>query len=330
MKRTTLFSIMSAVLLSASPVFAVSIQWAPVGNPGNAADTAVMSYDGTSGYGSVSYNYNIAEYDVTNSQYAEFLNAKDPDGTNSLGLYCASVEGSFKGISFAGGNAPGSKYELVPGRENHPVNYVSFYDAIRFANWLNNGQGNGDTETGAYTLGPLGAGGLPINGDSITRNAGASIFLPSEDEWYKAAYYDPTTDSYFQYPTSSNTAPLATGPTGALNAANYENAVGDLTNVGAYSGTVSPYGAFDMGGNVFQWNESTFLGTSRGWRGGAFNLLDYNLLSTERGTFGLADNDTSEVVGFRLVSVPEPSTISVATSAVAGIFAYGFCRLRRR
>ncbi len=70
-----------------------------------------------------------------------------------------------------------------------PVNYVSWYDSIRFANWLNNGQGTGDTETGAYTL--LGGTPTPSNGVSITRNAGATWFLPSEDEWYKAAYHQP-------------------------------------------------------------------------------------------------------------------------------------------
>ena len=63
----------------------------------------------------------------------------------------------YGGISFNAGNANGSKYSVISGSGNHPVNYVSWYDAIRFANWLNNGQGSGDTETGAYTLGTLGS-----------------------------------------------------------------------------------------------------------------------------------------------------------------------------
>ena len=45
---------------------------------------------------------------------------------------------------------------------DHPVNFETWYDTIRFANWLNNGQDSGDTETGAYTLGTLGAGGIPV------------------------------------------------------------------------------------------------------------------------------------------------------------------------
>ncbi len=96
---------------------------------------------------------------------------------------------------------------MISGDGNHPVNYVTWYDAIRFANWLNNGQVPGSTETGAYTL--LGGTPTPSNGNSITRNAGATVFLPSENEWYKAAYYNPATSSYFQYPTSSNTVPTA-------------------------------------------------------------------------------------------------------------------------
>ena len=80
-------------------------------------------------------------------------------------------------------------YTAKPNMGDKPVNFVSWYDAIRFANWLNNGQGDGDTETGAYTL--LGGTPTPSNGSSITRNPGATWFLPSEDEWYKAAYYQP-------------------------------------------------------------------------------------------------------------------------------------------
>ena len=93
-----------------------------------------------------------------------------------------------------------------PGTEDYPVVNVTWYDAIRFANWMNNGQGNGDTETGAYTI--LGGTPTPSNGDSITRNP-ARQSMPSENEWYKAAYYDPTTTSYYLYPTSSNTPPTA-------------------------------------------------------------------------------------------------------------------------
>ena len=80
-------------------------------------------------------------------------------------------------------------YSTIAGRDNLPLNYVSFYDSLRFSNWLQNGQptgaqGNATTEDGAYTITSAG-----IANNSITRNAGASIFLTSENEWYKAAYH---------------------------------------------------------------------------------------------------------------------------------------------
>jgi sulfatase modifying factor 1 len=131
---------------------AVTIAWSPVGDPGNANDPFTLGL-----YGSVGYSYNIGTYDVTNNQYVEFLNAKDPTGANVLGLYSAgSVIGmsnaTFGGINYNAGAADGSKYSVISGNGNHPVNYVTWYDTLRFANWLNNGQGNGDTESGAYTL----------------------------------------------------------------------------------------------------------------------------------------------------------------------------------
>ena len=69
------------------------------------------------------------------------------------------------------------------------MSYVSCFDALRFANWLHNGQGSSDTENGAYTL--LGGTPMPTNGASVTRKPAATLVLPSEDEWYKAAYFDP-------------------------------------------------------------------------------------------------------------------------------------------
>src|SRR5688572_11998932 len=89
---------------------------------------------------------------------------------------------------------------------------------MRFVNWLNNGQGAADTESGAYTL--LGGTDTPTNGSTVTRNASTAIALPSEDEWYKAAYYDPASESYFDYPMSSDATPACTASTAAPNAAN--------------------------------------------------------------------------------------------------------------
>ncbi len=98
----TLFAagVICLTVLALQPASAVTIQWSAVGNPGNAADPTVMTTDGTSGYGAVAYNYNIDKYDVTNSQYVEFLNAKDPNGTSPLQLYNSHMSDPTGGIAY--------------------------------------------------------------------------------------------------------------------------------------------------------------------------------------------------------------------------------------
>ena len=84
------------------------------------------------------------------------------------------------------GSSGNYTYSVMNSTSNRPISYVSWFDAARFANWMTNGQGSGATETGAYTL----AGGQ-IFGNVPAANAGASFRMPTEDEWYKAAYYSP-------------------------------------------------------------------------------------------------------------------------------------------
>ncbi|MDX2017195.1 MAG: CARDB domain-containing protein [Planctomycetota bacterium] len=232
-----------------------SVPTVPIGNVGNAADFT--------GFGAVSYAFNIGQTEVTNTQYAAFLNAvaaADPNG-----LYNTEMAGTFGGITRAG--APGSyTYATISGRENNPVNFVSFWDACRFANWMHNGQptgaqGAGTTEDGAYTLTPTG-----IANNTVTRNSNWRWAVTSEDEWYKAAYFQPTSaggdsDNYWLYPTSSNNAPT-TGQ------ANFNNAVGNTTAVGSYPANY--YGTFDMAGNAWEWNEAVLSAIYRGLRGGSF------------------------------------------------------------
>ena len=168
-----------------------SISLVPVGNAGNAPDPATGNL-----YGSVSYNYSIDAYDVTLAQYTVFLNAVAK--TDTYGLYNIYMGGandyySTQGIMQSG--SPGSYSYSVTGSNpqaaNCPAFDVTWFDAARFCNWLQNGQltgvrGTGTTETGAYTL----------NGDTTSgtesRNANAKYFIPSENEWYKAAYYNPS------------------------------------------------------------------------------------------------------------------------------------------
>lgn len=185
MKTLQSLSVVLLAVLCVSDADAAAINTVPVGNPGNAGDAPS---NGT--FGAVGYSYRIGRTEVTNAQYAEFINSVDPAGMNTLALYNSKMSSdAFGGITLNGAAANGSKYEIKSGRANNPVVYVSWYDSIRFANWLHNGQGSGDTETGAYTLGTLLPFGQPLNGESIVRNEGARWWLPSENEWYKAAYH---------------------------------------------------------------------------------------------------------------------------------------------
>jgi formylglycine-generating enzyme required for sulfatase activity len=196
-----------------------------------------------------------------------------------------------------------------------PVNFVSFYDSLRFANWLNNGQGIGDTESGAYTL--LGGTPTPINGPIVIRNPTATIFLTSEDEWYKAAYYSAISTSYFDYPAGSDTPTACTAVSALPNRANCQGVVGNLTNRGSYTGSASPYGTFDQGGNLWEWNEAIVNVTSRGTRGGSWFNGGSSLSATSRFQNGPAIENN--VTGFRVAAIPEPGTGFLVIAGLLGL-----------
>src|SRR6185295_10609368 len=99
--------------------------------------------------------------EVTNDQYAEFLNAKAK--SDPLALYDTNMDSNVRGGITRSGVNGSFTYTTKANMCHKPVNFVSWYDSIRFANWLNNGQGNGDTETDSYALGALDAGGIPVN-----------------------------------------------------------------------------------------------------------------------------------------------------------------------
>jgi formylglycine-generating enzyme required for sulfatase activity len=273
----------AALITSASA--SVTMDWVTVGNAGNAADPLT-------GYGAVGYEYKIGKYEVTNAQYATFLNAKAKDtSTESLWYPHYNV------ITRSG--ASGSyTYSVHNTLANRPVYYVSWFAAARFANWMVNGMGSGSTETGAYTLNSLNSG-------IITKNVGAQIYIPTEDEWYKAAYYNSTTSSYSLHANGQNTITTAD--------ANYNNSVGTTTNVGSYTEVSSFYGTFDQGGNVWEWNDAVMSTYERGVRGGEYYYGGYDGVGYFlRSTFRMSQPHTSNSgyhVGFRLAAVPEPSSM---------------------
>ena len=303
-----------------------TIEMVTVGNVGNAADPEDGDNinPGVQNFGAVNYEFSIGKYEVSLVQYARFLNAvaatNDPhqlyNGLMATDLRIAGIErsGSFGNYTYS-----------VIGSGDRPVTYVTWFDAARFCNWLHNKcpigvQDASTTERGAYTLDGAINGGL-----DITRNPGAKYWIPSENEWYKAAFHDPRLeaeggppgdDFYWLYSTMSDTVPENDiGPLPLANQANYidgggysvtQSLIEDpnqnyLTDGGSYEGSAGPYGTFDQGGNVWEWNDAVISVSERGLRGSSwFTTDEFNLRSSLR-NFS-EPGVGSETIGFRVAS----------------------------
>jgi sulfatase modifying factor 1 len=325
------FSIAAVALLGslAIPAHAqVTLDWVTVGDPGNAADTTT--------YGAVADSFRIMKFEFTNQQYTAFLNSVA--ATDTYSLYNTSMGSNARGGITQSGASGSYTYATRANMGDKPVNHVSWFDAARVANWLmNGGTSSSSTETGAYTLGGA------TSGDAVAVNPGATFYIPTEDQWYKAAYYKGggTSAGYWDYATQSDLAPTAVtadgtgigsaGSTG--NFANYNNGAswsgqtGNVTTVGTNGGP-SPYGAFDMTGNVAEMNDLTgAAGSSRGRRGGGWNNDAF--VSSSSSTDTISPSIHAGGLGFRLAAavVPEPSTYAMA---LAGIACGGYLVRRRR
>lgn len=320
-------SALAAVTLALPAPAAVVIDWVPVGNAGNAADS-------TTGHGAVGYDYQIGKYEVTIGQYTEFLNNAAKSDPYALYNPSMASDGNIAGISRSGSNGS-YEYEVMGGGDR-PIAYVSWFDAARFCNWLHNGQGAGSTETGVYNLNGATSGIFLAQPD-------ATVWIPTENEWYKAAYYDPTPgagggDNYWLYPTRSDelagntigdpySANYHDGDYATTQSVSYSSGQNYLTNVGAYgSNSSSYYGTFDQGGNLWEWNDAVVSGSYRGRRGGSWNYSEEYLRPWNRYDVNRYDpSEESSQIGFRVASVPEPGAMVLVM--LSGVVA--FARRRR-
>lgn len=301
-------AILLASLLTGSALQgSLTIPTAYVGDVGNVAHQPT-------GYGSVNYGYYITRYEVTFGDYATFLNAvatqTDPYGLyNPTGFIVEGIERS--------GDTGAYTYAAKAGLEDVPVYGVTFWNAARFANWLS----TGGTETGVYLLN----GNPTPNNASITRDATAwaagGIALASEDEWFKAAFYDPTLNNdeggYWKYPFKSNT----------INAGDavFDNITNGPRSNAVYSDKTSHYGTFHQAGNLDELSDT--IGTVNASQPGDGRLLKggswatpnvpeqiYRLEASFRGPATLPTQQ-SRTIGFRLTSLQPISHAGSDTTA---------------
>lgn len=315
-----------ALLLWSAPAAALPPELVPVGAPGNPGDPAYFDY------GAVAYAFEIGRYEVTNAEYAAFLNAVAAEDPHAL--WVPSLGSSaLGGITRSG--SPGSyAYAVKAGFAWRPVLFVSFRSAARFANWLHHGMPTGPgaaalIESGSYD---------PTAEEPTVRLPAATWVIPDRNEWYKAAYYFPGDalggPQWFDYATRSNVAPAQSVCSGSgavtnpgANVAVYGQScnwngstTGNVVEVGATGGP-SVFGTYDQTGNapemVVRAEYPGVLLVGGGTQDAA------NVSNTY--VAGIADDDANGARGFRVARVPEPW----GGSAVAGV-ALSLLGARRR
>lgn len=196
--------------------------------------------------GGVGYEYGIGRLEVTVGQWVKFLNTADPAGRNKRRLYSETESGAawprFGQIDYSAGARRGRHYSpAAPEWADKPYGFANFLRSARFVNSLYNGtvlskrsgsEGpyrftsyrvrlSRDTETGMYNM----------RNREATRSNKTGFVVPSQDEWIKAAYYDPNgggTYSYWQYPT--NPGAFGQAGVGLPNQATLDPRTGDVTN----------------------------------------------------------------------------------------------------
>lgn len=270
-----------------------TIDFAPISGGTNPTDT-----NPSGGYGIVNYDYRIGVYEITNDQWDKFV-----------------AEGR-------GGNPLGSSYYNGAGI---PVNRRSWFQAAHFVNWLNTSTGH----QAAYQFDGQGnfvpwAAVDAWDGTNLYRHENAFYFLPSEDEWVKAGYFNGTVLQ--NYATKPNDTLQQGDGTSGTGWNYYDNGVHATSPPGPWlvgSGSEELSGTYDLMGNVWEmiespWNDPNYgASSSRVLRGGAFGDPAHNVLSSGG---GIDPTLVNPYWGFRVASaVPEPASVTLLFAGIVGL-----------
>lgn len=284
------------------------IPFVTIGSPGNAPDTVIPDpVSAPLSSGSVDYTYRIAKYEISEEIIVK-ANALSAASGDPLSLTVDVERGPRK-----------------------PATGLSWFDAALFVNWLNEVKGFAP----AYKFGNAGQFELWAPGDAgydptnSFRNSKARYFLPSAEEWHKAAYYDPLNDRYWLYPYGSDEPPIAiTSGTEPATAVYNQAGPADVN----LAGGESPFGVVGLAGNVAEFEETArdLLNAEplapRGVNGGWWAPLSpLNFASSFRNSGFVAPGQP--LVGIRVASIPEP--LAQTLSAIIGCLALS-ARARRQ
>lgn len=308
MHRTA--SLILSLGIFSSPVWAQphadTYEWVVITHPGN-RDTIPEEtpFRPDVPIGGVDYVFRIAKTEVTVGQWFEFVTAYAPfydlNGIADPDFTGQSINYAFDGLY------------ILPGVSPQRPSDMSWEYAARYCNWLHNGQVNeawafesGAYDTSTFTFNP---DGTPNH--QIERSPGARYWIPSLDEWTKAAHYDPDRygpgqEGYWLYPNGSNERSIGGGllpDEGGERNAGFSSD-GWPIEVASFPQIQSPYGLLDASGGMAEWLEEQARNPEVMIHGGS-PYVDFSDTEPENPDridyyFGFTINSTLSWSGFRL------------------------------
>ncbi|MFP3854874.1 MAG: formylglycine-generating enzyme family protein [Anaerolineales bacterium] len=321
MKRATfILALITLVLTACSPTPSIGAITPPYIDTGVDPDSWALVPAGQFPYGqhdhatTIEYDFEIMVTDVTNEQYAEFLNEAVSESAVHIGAVEVEAGGNTTLHEGAHGYYPGDPFDGYDHEEKIEAGnklYLPFEEGVRLTY---------DPETGTFAS----IHEYSNHPATMVTWFGANAYcqhygwrLPTEIEWEKAARGTELMDEHG--------LPFPWGQEIEGNNANFYSSfdlfeklfgkLGNTTPVGFYNGrtydgyqtqdSASPYGLYDMAGNVWQWMGDDYHDQHyRMMRGGSFYSYEVDLRVWKRNSAHPAYY--SPQVGFRCAQVDSP------------------------